>query len=131
MAQAVNPATTVSPKVKVPTYVGLLISLLGAVVAAVATWGLGITPESFDGLGLGVWALPLATLVTTAAQRLAGWWATDPLRVATSVPGREEKLILAANHVEEAARYGGDTTFDVREVVPEEDKSTSYTDKDL
>lgn len=88
MAQAVDPSTTPSPKVKASALVGLLVSLLGAIVAAVVTFGLGITPESLNGLGLGVWAVPVATLVTTAASALAGYWKTDPLRVNLSLTGK-------------------------------------------
>lgn len=79
MAANANPNQT-SPKVKAGALMGLLVSLLGAVIAAIVTFGSGITADSLGGLGLGVWAVPVATLVTTGAQALAAWWKSDPLR---------------------------------------------------
>lgn len=77
MAASADPKQT-SPKVKASAYMGLLVSLLGFVVAGVVTWTGTVTADQLPGLG--VWAVPLISLVTTGGNVLAAWWKTDPLR---------------------------------------------------
>ena len=79
MAATADPSVT-SPKVKAGAWAGLAVTLLGSIIAAIVTFGMGITPESFDGMGLGIWAIPVATLVNTLVTQLAAWWKSDPLR---------------------------------------------------
>lgn len=79
MAASTDPKQ-VSPKVRAGALVGLLLSLLGAIIATFVSFATGLTPETFQELGFGIWAIPAATLLATGAQTLAAWWATDPLR---------------------------------------------------
>lgn len=69
----------ISPKVIASALAGLGITLLGAVIAAVATWTGAVTADDLPGLGL--WTVPLISLLQTAGQALAAWWKTDPLRL--------------------------------------------------
>lgn len=77
MAASTNP-NQLSPKVKASAYMGLVVSLVGALVATIVTFVSGVTPDQLPGLG--IWAVPVITLATTGANALAAWWKADPLR---------------------------------------------------
>lgn len=68
----------ISPKVVASAVTGLAITLLGVVIAAVGDFSGAITTEQLPGLGL--WTVPVVTLIQTLGQALVGWWKTDPLR---------------------------------------------------
>lgn len=89
MAATADPKQT-SPKVKASAYMGLLISLLGLVVAGVVTWTGTVTADQLPGLG--VWAVPVISIITTGGNVLAAWWKSDPLRqnYAAQFAAREE-----------------------------------------
>ena len=78
MAASADPTQT-SPKVIASALAGLGITLLGAVIAAVATFTGAITADDLPGLG--IWTLPAVSLLHTGGQTLAAWWKTDPLRL--------------------------------------------------
>lgn len=67
-----------SPKVKASAQMTLLLSLLGVIVAAVTTWVTGVTPDQAPFLG--VWFVPVVTVVTGLLNTLAGYLKADPLR---------------------------------------------------
>lgn len=77
MAANADPKQT-SPKVKASAYMGLLVSLLGFVIAGAVTWTGTVTSDQLPGLG--VWAVPVVSLITTGGNVLAAWWKSDPLR---------------------------------------------------
>ena len=77
MAANTNP-NQVSPKVKASAYMTLWLSLLGVLLAAVTTWVTGLTPEQAPFLG--VWFVPVVTVLTGVLNTLAGYLKPDPLR---------------------------------------------------
>lgn len=78
MAASADP-NKISPKVTASALAGLGMTLLGTVIVAIAEFSGTITSDQLPGIGL--WAIPLAQLINTAGQALAGWWKTDPLRL--------------------------------------------------
>lgn len=70
MAASTNP-NQLSPKVVGAAVAGFVVTTLGAGMAA-------ITPGALEGLG--VWAVPAASLIATAGASAVAWWRTDPLR---------------------------------------------------
>ena len=78
MAASADPKQT-SPKVIASALAGLGITLLGAIVVAVVEVSGSVTTDQLPGIGL--WAVPLVSLIHTAGQSLSAWWANDPLRL--------------------------------------------------
>lgn len=68
---AEHAAPTQSPKVIAPLIVGLILTGLGAGMAAV-------TPETLKDLG--VWALPAYAAITATAGYITGYLKRDPVR---------------------------------------------------
>lgn len=101
MAASADPNKT-SPKVIAGALAGLGITLLGTVIVAVAEFSGTVTAEQLPGIGL--WAVPLVSLIHTGGQSLAAWWKTDPLRL-DAVATEEAMAKLRA----EAAANGGGT----------------------
>lgn len=106
MAASADPKQT-SPKVLASALAGLGITLLGAIVVAVVEVSGSVTADQLPGIGL--WAVPLVSLIHTAGQSLAAWWKTDPLRL-DAVATEEAMAKLRAEIAEGKAGSGGAQT---------------------
>lgn len=106
MAASADP-TQISPKVIASALAGLGITLLGTIVVAVAEFSGSVTADQLPGIGL--WAVPLVSLIHTAGQALAAWWKTDPLRL-DAVATEEAMAALRAEIAAGNSGSGGTQT---------------------
>lgn len=106
MAASADP-TKISPKVTASALAGLGITLLGAIIATIAEFSGTVTAEQLPGIGL--WAMPVVSLIHTAGQSLAAWWKTDPLRL-DAVATEEAMAALRAEIAASGKSAGHQTT---------------------
>lgn len=95
--------TTVSPKVTWPVVAGLLLTVAVAVVNGILT---AVTPESLTPVLGPLWAVPVATAVSTGLQALVGYLKRDPLRDMT--PQLHPVTVVQAGGESATSYAGGD-----------------------